>query len=87
MRSSIPGTTFSQKEDPVKDIISIKNRGANSELTERDADEIDLRFAAVVKAFSRDRQVTHGGSKGFGSGALKVNGKIFAMISSTGKFV
>ena len=87
MRSSIPGTAFSQTEGPVKGIISIENRRANGEPTKRDMAKIDLRFAAVVKAFARDRQVSHGGGKGFGSGALKVNGKIFAMISSKGKFV
>jgi hypothetical protein len=45
-------------------------------------------FAAVVAAFAADRQVTPPGEdKGFGSGALKVKGKIFAMISSKGQFV
>lgn len=45
-------------------------------------------FALVVNAFADDRQVTpQGTGKGFGSGALKVNGKIFAMISSKGEFV
>jgi hypothetical protein len=48
--------------------------------------EIDSRFAPVVDAFANDRQVTYGG-KGFGSTGLKVNGKLFAMISSKGKFV
>jgi len=47
---------------------------------------IDPRFAPVVDAFAKDRQVTYGG-KGFGSAALKVNGKIFAMMSSKGTFV
>jgi hypothetical protein len=46
------------------------------------------RFALVVNAFADDRQVAPPGTgKGFGSGALKVNGKIFAMISSKGEFV
>jgi hypothetical protein len=41
-----------------------------------------------VSAFADDRQVTPPASgKGFGSGALKVNGKIFAMLSSKGHFV
>lgn len=31
--------------------------------------------------------VSVGGKKGFGSGALKVKGKIFAMVSSKGHFV
>src|SRR6202795_2034102 len=48
----------------------------------------DAEFALVVSAFADDRQVSPPGSgKGFGSGALKVNGKIFAMMSSKGHFV
>jgi len=48
----------------------------------------DQRFAMVVSAFADDRQVSVPGSgKGFGSRALKVNGKIFAMMSSKGHFV
>jgi hypothetical protein len=50
------------------------------------AAEVDPRFAPVVDAFEKDRQVTYGG-KGFGSTGLKVNGKLFAMLSSKGKFV
>jgi hypothetical protein len=40
----------------------------------------------VVATFANDRQVTYGG-KGFGSSGLKVDGRIFAMISSKGTFV
>jgi hypothetical protein len=48
----------------------------------------ESRFALVVSAFADDRQVAPPGTgKGFGSGALKVAGKIFAMISSKGEFV
>lgn len=43
-------------------------------------------FARVAQAFARDRRVTSGG-RGFGSGALKVDGRIFAMLSSAGQFV
>jgi TfoX/Sxy family transcriptional regulator of competence genes len=47
----------------------------------------DLPFGRVVAAFARDTQVTRGG-KGFGSTGLKVNGKLFAMVSPrTGQFV
>jgi hypothetical protein len=42
---------------------------------------------SVVRVFARDRQVTHSEGKGFGSGALKLNGRIFAMMSSPGQFV
>lgn len=45
------------------------------------------KFAEVVKAFSHNQDVTSGGGKGFGSGALKVKGTIFAMISLKNEFV
>jgi len=45
------------------------------------------RFAPVVASFAGDTGVTHAGGKGFGSDALKVAGKIFAMMSSRGSFV
>lgn len=45
-------------------------------------------YAKVVKAFARDKHVTPPKpGKGFGSGALKVRGSIFAMMSSKGEFV
>src|SRR6476659_5000687 len=46
----------------------------------------DPRFVPVIKAFAKDPLVTYGG-KGFGSSGLKVQGKLFAMISSKGQFV
>src|SRR5437763_16263572 len=51
-----------------------------------DAAPLDPRFVPVVKAFAKDRRVTSGG-KGFGSSGLKVDGKLFAMVSSRGLFV
>lgn len=47
----------------------------------------DARFAAVVTHFAEDRAVSVGEGKGFGTGALKVKGKIFAMVASKGRFV
>ncbi len=44
------------------------------------------KFARVVTTFSRNSRVTYGG-QGFGSRALRVDGKIFAMLSTRGKFV
>ena len=44
-------------------------------------------FASVVNAFVEDKQITRDEGKGFGSCALKVNGKIFAMMTSQHKFV
>ncbi len=43
-------------------------------------------FAAVVRAFIRDQRITFGG-QGIGSRALKLDGKMFAMLNSAGSFV
>jgi hypothetical protein len=53
----------------------------------RKASAVDRRFGRVVDAFRGDPLVTREQKRGFGSGALKVNGKIFAMITSKGQFV
>lgn len=45
----------------------------------------DPRFAAVIEAFLAGK--TSGRGKKFGSNALKVDGKIFAMVSSRGNLV
>lgn len=47
------------------------------------------RFAALAESFAGEPAVDfgQGGKKGFGSSALKVNGKIFAMVSSADEFV
>ena len=48
----------------------------------------DPAFEAVVRAFSKHPEVSPPGEgKGFGSGALKVKGKMFALLSSKGHFV
>lgn len=44
-------------------------------------------YQRVVDALSRDRRVNQGEGKGFGSGALKVSGRIFAMMTPKGQFV
>jgi len=49
--------------------------------------EEERRFAAVVEVFAGQAGVSREERKGFGSGALKVKGKIFAMLSSKRKFV
>jgi hypothetical protein len=53
------------------------------------AGEIDTRFGAVGQALGRRPGVTHSAaaSRRFGSKALKVHDKIFAMVSSHGHFV
>src|SRR5919204_5440888 len=45
------------------------------------------RFTQVVASLAKKPRVSTGKTKGFGSGALKVNGKIFAMLSSKREFV
>jgi len=49
--------------------------------------KVQPNFDLVAALFEGDRRVTRGASKGFGAGALKVDGKIFAMICSKGRFV
>jgi hypothetical protein len=46
----------------------------------------DQRYADLVRAFSGRPGVSQDG-RGFGSSALKVGGRIFAMVSSRGDFV
>jgi hypothetical protein len=48
--------------------------------------ELDPKFEVVVQAFSGERRVAYGG-KGFGATALRLDGKIFAMLSPSGRFV
>ncbi|MDP9470421.1 MAG: hypothetical protein M3Q71_07115 [Chloroflexota bacterium] len=47
----------------------------------------EARFAAIVAAFHGHPNVTPPAGTTFGSSALKVNTKIFAMLSSRGEFV
>jgi hypothetical protein len=51
--------------------------------------QTEARFAAIVQALARRPGVTHSNAKSplFGSSALKVHDKIFAMVSSRGEFV
>lgn len=60
-------------------------KGANAGEAQARASDSD--FARVTESFAGDPRVTRGDGKGFGSGALKVNGRIFSMISSKGEFV
>jgi len=48
---------------------------------------IHSRFVKVVDALSGTKGIQLGTGKGFGVNSLKVNGRIFAMISSRGEFV
>src|SRR5436190_23172996 len=51
--------------------------------------ETQQHFASIVAALQGEPGVTVGSKskKGFGSSALQLNGKIFAMVSSNGSFV
>jgi hypothetical protein len=62
-----------------------KKTTAGSSTRENAAD--DPRFARVVAAVAGERDVTRESRQGFGSGALKVNGKIFAMMTPRAEFV
>jgi len=46
----------------------------------------EARYAALCQEFLRRSEVSQDG-KGFGSSSLKVDGRIFAMLSSRGEFV
>src|SRR5262249_27538112 len=46
-----------------------------------------LAFGRVANAFTKEPAVTFMEGKGFGSRALRVHGKIFAMLSSRGQYV
>ncbi len=48
--------------------------------------ELHPAFASIVRTFSRNERVTFGG-RGFGSRALRLDGKVFAMLSLRGDFV
>jgi hypothetical protein len=45
------------------------------------------RYAAIVKAFAGKRGVSADTGRGFGSSALKVDNRIFAMLASGDRFV
>ena len=46
----------------------------------------DAKFSNVVLSFADQRSVRYGG-KGFGSSALQLDGKIFALLTARGQFV
>jgi hypothetical protein len=53
--------------------------------------DVEQRYAAVIEALSSVPGASYEASgarrRSFGAGALKVDGKIFAMVSSQGRFV
>jgi hypothetical protein len=49
-------------------------------------DQLTPEFAALITAYTKSPRVTYGG-RGFGARALRVDGRIFAMLDSKGRFV
>ena len=47
----------------------------------------EQRYADLVAAFTARPHVELGAGRGFGGGALRTGGKIFAMLDATGQFV
>ena len=64
-----------------------KRRRNPARTSESESAAADPRFAPVVAALAGKRDVTLESRRGFGSGALKVNGKILAMMTSHAEFV
>lgn len=62
----------------------MKKSPTKTKKTPATATAADTKFAPVVRAFSKNKQVVVGGR--FGAKSLKVNGKTFAMLVK-GKFV
>jgi hypothetical protein len=61
--------------------------GSRAESKPRAAGKSDAAFALITDALSKEPGVTFNEGKGFGSRALKVNGKIFAMMTSKDQYV
>ena len=62
-------------------------RPANKTRKRQHPQAANPKYSEDTQAFTRRTDISFGGGKGFGSGALKVKGKIFAMSSSKGEFV
>jgi hypothetical protein len=60
---------------------------AAKDVEEKSDKSLDPGFARVTQKLLRRAGVAREQRKGFGSGALKVNGKIFAMMDSRERFV
>jgi len=67
--------------------MSKRRRKAAVRSSKRENAGSDPRFAPVVAAVAGKRGVTRESRQGFGSGALKVNDKIFVMMTPRGEFV
>ena len=65
----------------------MKKRTKSAGRAKGGAADVDRIFGRVVDAFAGDPLVTRETTRGFGSGALKVRGRIFAMITSKAQLV
>ena len=73
---------------PSTDVLG--NELGNAALMTDNEDRVPRRFADVLTALSREPGVAFGdpgAKKTFGHSALKINDKIFAMVSAKGDFV
>jgi hypothetical protein len=83
----IPATVLAaMAEGSTKRAVKSKSVSKTVSSPSHTSPALDPRFARIVARFSKEPDVSYGG-KGFGSSALKCDGKIFAMMSSQGKFV
>jgi len=69
------------------DFAMAKRRKNSAGSPKRESAAADPRFAPIVAALAGKRDVTRESRQGFGSGALKVNGRIFAMMTPHATFV
>src|SRR5215470_16319679 len=67
--------------------MSKQRKKATAGSSKREDAAYDPRFASIVAALAGKRDVTRESRQGFGSGALKVNGRIFAMMTPHATFV
>jgi len=87
-------TTISGADEPQRErrynmrpAMSKRREKVTAGSSKREIAANDPRFARVVAAVAGKRGVTRESRQGFGSGALKVNGKIFAMMTPGAEFV
>lgn len=80
-RSPASGAASERSEDTISAMSRTKPRRK-----EREASGDSARFSRVVAALANEPGVSRGG-KGFGSSGLKVDGKLFVFISSSGDMV
>ncbi len=84
-KHGLPRSLFDEVREPIRR-QKIGSRKITSGPVAKSS-KLERRFSKVVEALSRDRGVTIGAGKGLGSGTLKVDGKIFAMLASGHQFV